>query len=148
MDLGSHRLRDIDRPEQIYQVVVSDLDRGFPPLRSLSTRRSNLPVQLTSFVGREKELGEVATLIGRHRLVTLIGTGGTGKTRLMLEAAGRLIDRYEDGVWIAELAPLGDASQIAVRGRARARLARGPRRPGARDRHRIRRRQGSAAPPR
>jgi predicted ATPase/class 3 adenylate cyclase len=113
VDLGSHRLRDIDRPEQIYQVVVSDLDRGFPPLRSLSTRRSNLPVQLTSFVGREKELSEVATLIGRHRLVTLIGTGGTGKTRLMLEAAGRLIDRYEDGVWIAELAPLGDASQIA-----------------------------------
>ena len=113
VDLGSHRLRDIDRPEQIYQVVVSDLDRGFPPLRSLSTRRSNLPVQPTSFVGREKELGEVAALIGRHRLVTLIGTGGTGKTRLMLEAAGRLIDRYEDGVWIAELAPLGDASQIA-----------------------------------
>ena len=56
VDLGSHRLRDIDRPEQIYQVVVGDLDRGFPPLRSLSTRRSNLPVQLTSFVGREKEL--------------------------------------------------------------------------------------------
>ena len=112
VDLGSHRLRDIDRPEQIYQVVVGDLDRGFPPLRSLSTRRSNLPVQLTSFVGREKELGEVATLIGRHRLVTLIGTGGTGKTRLMLEAAGRLIDRYADGVWLAELAPLGDPSQI------------------------------------
>ena len=112
VDLGSHRLRDIDRPEQIYQVVVDDLDRGFPPLRSLSTRRSNLPVQLTSFVGRDKELDEVATLIERHRLVTLIGTGGTGKTRLMLEAAGRLIDRYADGVWVAELAPLGDASQI------------------------------------
>ena len=112
VDLGSHRLRDIDRPEQIYQVVVGDLDRDFPPLRSLSTRRSNLPVQLTSFVGRERELAEVATLIERHRLVTLIGTGGTGKTRLMLEAASRLIDRYADGVWIAELAPLGDPSQI------------------------------------
>ena len=113
MDLGSHRLRDMDRPEQVYQVVVDDLPRSFPPLRSLSTRRSNLPVQLTSFVGREKELGEVVELIGRHRLVTLIGTGGTGKTRLMLEAAGRLLDRHPDGVWLAELAPLGDPSQIA-----------------------------------
>ncbi len=112
VDLGSHRLRDIDRPEQIYQVVVDDLPRTFPPLRSLSTRRSNLPVQLTSFVGREKELAEVAALIERHRLVTLIGTGGTGKTRLMLEAAGRLLDRHADGVWLAELAPLGDPSQI------------------------------------
>ena len=112
LDLGSHRLRDIDRPEQVYQVVVDDLAREFPPLRSLSTRRSNLPVQLTSFVGRDKELAELATLIDRHRLVTLIGTGGTGKTRLMLEAAGRLLDRYADGVWVAELAPLGDPSQI------------------------------------
>ncbi|HLO35078.1 MAG TPA: AAA family ATPase, partial [Candidatus Deferrimicrobium sp.] len=112
VDLGSHRLRDIDRPEQIYQVVVDDLPRKFPPLRSLSTRRSNLPVQLTSFVGREKELAEVAALVARNRLVTLIGTGGTGKTRLMLEAAGLLLDRHADGVWLAELAPLGDPSQI------------------------------------
>ena len=113
VDLGSHRLRDIDRPEQVYQVVVDDLPRTFPPLRSLSTRRSNLPVQLTSFVGREKQLDEVMALIERHRLLTLIGTGGTGKTRLMLEAAGRLLDRFPDGVWLAELAPLGDPSQIA-----------------------------------
>jgi len=112
VDLGSHRLRDIDRPEQVYQVIVADLPRTFPPLRSLNTRRSNLPVQLTSFVGREKELAEVATLIERHRLLTLIGTGGTGKTRLMLEAAALLLDRYQDGVWLAELAPLGDPSQI------------------------------------
>jgi predicted ATPase/class 3 adenylate cyclase len=112
LDLGSHRLRDMDRPEQVYQVVVDDLPRTFPPLRSLSTRRSNLPVQLTSFVGREKQLAEVVDLIGRHRLVTLIGTGGTGKTRLMLEVAGHLLERYPDGVWLAELAPLGDVSQI------------------------------------
>ena len=112
IDLGSHRLRDIDRPEQVYQLAVDDLPKTFPPLRSLSTRRSNLPVQLTSFVGREKELAEVAALIDRHRLVTLIGTGGTGKTRLMLEAAGHLLDRFPDGVWLAELAPLGDPSQI------------------------------------
>jgi predicted ATPase/class 3 adenylate cyclase len=113
VDLGSHRLRDIDRPEQIYQLVVADLPRTFPPLRSLSTRRSNLPLALTSFVGRGKELAEVTALVERHRLVTLIGTGGTGKTRLMLEAAGQLLDRHPDGVWLAELAPLGDQSQIA-----------------------------------
>ena len=113
VDLGWHRLRDIDRPEQVYQVVVADLPRTFPPLRSLSTLRSNLPIQLTSFIGRERELDEVASLIERHRLVTLIGAGGTGKTRLMLQAAGLRIDRHADGVWLAELAPLGDPSQIA-----------------------------------
>ena len=148
VDLGSHRLRDIDRPEQIYQVVVGDLDRGFPPLRSLSTRRSNLPVQLTSFVGREKELGEVATLIERHRLVTLIGTGGTGKTRLMLEAAGRLIDRYADGVWLAELAPLGDPSQIPSEVARALGAPEVPGVPATGDGHRVRRRQGPAAPAR
>jgi class 3 adenylate cyclase len=112
IDLGSHRLRDIDRPEQVYQLVVADLPTTFPPLRSLSTRRSNLPVPLTSFVGRDAELREVATLLSRHRLVTVIGTGGTGKTRLMLEAAGRILDRFPDGVWLAELAALGDPAQI------------------------------------
>ncbi len=113
LDRGSHRLRDLDRPEQVFQLTVPDLGRDFPALRSLSTRRSNLPVQLTSFVGRERELAEVEGLVGRHRLVTLIGTGGTGKTRLMLEAAGRLADRFEDGTWLAELAPLGDPAQVA-----------------------------------
>jgi len=112
-DLGSHRLRDLDRPEQVFQVVVEDLPAEFAPLRSLSTRRTNLPVQLTSFVGRERELAEVAALVERHRLVTLIGVGGTGKTRLMLEAAGRLVDHFPDGAWLAELAPLGDPSQVA-----------------------------------
>lgn len=113
LDLGSHRLRDLDRPEQVFQVVVPDLPRDFPPLRSLSTRRSNLPVPMTSFVGRERELAEVDRLIARGRLVTLIGTGGTGKTRLMIEVAGRVAERFPDGAWLAELAPLGDPSQIA-----------------------------------
>ncbi|HEX5148782.1 MAG TPA: adenylate/guanylate cyclase domain-containing protein, partial [Candidatus Limnocylindrales bacterium] len=113
VDLGSHRLRDLDRPEQVYQLVAEDLARTFPPLRSLSTRRSNLPLSLTSFVGREKELAEIDALIGRHRLVTLIGVGGTGKTRLMLEAAGRLTERFADGIWLAELAPITDPSQAA-----------------------------------
>ncbi len=112
-DLGSHRLRDLDRPEQIFQLVVEGLPNDFPPLRSLSTRRSNLPVQVTSFVGREADLADVQALVLRHRLVTLIGTGGTGKTRLMLEAAAEIEDRFPDGTWLAELAPLTDASQVA-----------------------------------
>jgi predicted ATPase/class 3 adenylate cyclase len=114
IDRGSHRLRDIDRPEQIFQVVAPDLPQTFPPLRSLSTRRSNLPTQITSFVGREAELAELTRSLERARLVTLIGTGGTGKTRLMLEAAAGLVDRFPDGVWLAELAPLTDASQIGA----------------------------------
>lgn len=112
VDLGSHRLRDLDRPEQVYQVAAGDLPRDFPPLRSLSARRSNLPIQMTSFVGRAKEIADVEALVGRSRLVTLIGTGGTGKTRLMLQAAERLAGQFADGAWLAELAPLGDASQI------------------------------------
>ena len=112
LDLGSHRLRDLDRPEQVFQVAAADMPREFPALRSLSTRRSNLPVPLTSFVGRQRELAEVDRLLERGRLVTLIGTGGTGKTRLMLEVAGRIAQRFEDGVWLAELAPLADAGEI------------------------------------
>ena len=112
LDLGSHRLRDLDRPEQVFQVAVDDLPRDFPVLRSLTTRRSNLPLPLTSFVGRERELAEVDALIERSRLVTLIGTGGTGKTRLMIEVAGRVAPRFADGVWLAELAPLGDPGEI------------------------------------
>ncbi|MEA2520253.1 MAG: hypothetical protein QOF49_2333 [Chloroflexota bacterium] len=112
LDLGSHRLRDLDRPEQVFQVAVADLPRDFPPLRSLSTRRSNLPVPLTSFVGRERELVEVDRLLERARLVTLIGTGGTGKTRLMIEVASRAVSRFDDGVWLAELASLGDPGEI------------------------------------
>lgn len=111
-DLGSHRLRDLDRPEQVFQIAIDDLPRDFPALRSLTSRRSNLPLPLTSFVGRERELAEVERLIERGRLVTLIGTGGTGKTRLMIEVAGRVAPRFEDGVWLAELAALGDAGEI------------------------------------
>ena len=113
VDLGSHRLRDLDRPEQVFQLVASDLPQDFPPLRSLSTRRSNLPVPLTSFVGRQRELADAERLLERHRLVTLTGTGGTGKTRLMIELAARVSRGFEDGVWLAELAPLADPGEIA-----------------------------------
>ena len=112
LDLGSHRLRDLDRPEQVFQLAAPDLPREFPVLRSLSTRRSNLPIPLTSFVGRQRELAEVSQLLERARLVTLIGTGGTGKTRLMIEVAGRVAPRFDDGVWLAELAPLADPGEV------------------------------------
>lgn len=112
VDLGSHRLRDLDRLEQVFQLAAPDLPREFPALRSLSTRRSNLPIPLTSFVGRQRELTEVGALLERSRLVTLIGTGGTGKTRLMIEVAGRVAPRFDDGVWLAELAPLADPGEI------------------------------------
>ncbi len=114
IDRGSHRLRDLDRPEQIFQVAVPDLPQSFPPLRSLTTRMTNLPTQVTSFVGREAKLAELTHSLERARLVTLIGTGGTGKTRLMLETAAGLVGRFPDGVWLAELAPLTDAAQIGA----------------------------------
>jgi predicted ATPase/class 3 adenylate cyclase len=113
VDMGSHRLRDLDRPEQVFQVAAADLPRTFPPLRSLSTRGSNLPIALTSFIGREREIGEIDALVQRARLVTLVGTGGTGKTRLMLEVAGRIAGRFGDGAWLVELAPLRDPDAIA-----------------------------------
>ena len=112
LDCGPHRLRDLDRPEQVFQVAVEDMPQAFPPLRSLSTRGSNLPVLLTSFVGREQHVADVRQALERARLVTLIGTGGTGKTRLMLQAAGGLVGRYPDGVWLTELAQLADPVQI------------------------------------
>src|SRR5262245_11161560 len=100
LDLGSHRLRDLDRPEQLFQLAASGLPSSFPPLRSVSAKRSNLPVPLTSFVGREAECLRLEAFLEQSRLVTLVGTGGTGKTRLMLEVAGRVASRFADGVWL------------------------------------------------
>ncbi|MDQ6795311.1 MAG: tetratricopeptide repeat protein [Chloroflexota bacterium] len=113
VDRGEHRLRDLDRPEQVFQLVAPDLPRDFPALRSLGAFRTNLSSQLTSFVGRERELAEVRALTDEHRLVCLIGTGGTGKTRLMLQVGSDLLDRYVDGVWLVELAAITDPALIA-----------------------------------
>src|SRR5262245_56223016 len=90
-DLGEHRLKDLQRPERVFQLTAPGLTGEFPPLRSLDALPHNLPLQLTSFVGRERELGEVAALLGTARLVTLTGVGGTGKTRLALQAAADLV---------------------------------------------------------
>ena len=113
IDLGEHRLADLTRRERIYQVTHRDLPRDFPPLRSLDDRRHNLPVELTSFVGRERELSEVLSLLSMSRLLTLTGTGGAGKTRLALQAAAGALERFPDGAWFVELAPIRDPDLVS-----------------------------------
>jgi predicted ATPase/class 3 adenylate cyclase len=111
-DLGEHRLRDLAQPERIYQLLHPDLPADFPPLRSLDTYHHNLPLQVTSFVGRAREMGAVADLLGTTRLLTLTGTGGAGKTRLALQVAVEQIERHPDGVWLVELAALDDPDRV------------------------------------
>jgi predicted ATPase/class 3 adenylate cyclase len=106
LDLGRHRLKDLQQPETIFQVVHTDLPAEFPPLRSLDAFPNNLPRQLTSFVGRAREIVEVKRLLSTTALLTLTGPGGCGKTRLALQVAAELIDEYADGVWLVELAGL------------------------------------------
>ena len=111
-DLGEHRLKDLARPERVYQIIAPDLAADFPPLHSLGTFANNLPLQLTSFVGRETEIAEITALIEAHRLVTLTGAGGVGKTRTSLQVAANLLDGSGDGVWFIELAPLTSGDYI------------------------------------
>jgi predicted ATPase/class 3 adenylate cyclase len=112
-DLGAQRLKDLARPEQVYQLVTPDLPQSFPALRSLDRLPNNLPPQLTSFVGREAEVAEIKTLLEQHRFVTLVGTGGAGKTRCAIQVGADLLDGSGDGVWLAELAPISDPSLVA-----------------------------------
>lgn len=112
IDLGPHRLKDLTVPERIFQLVVRGLEAEFPALRTIDSSRTNLPAQLTSFVGRERELSELRALARAYRLVTVIGTGGTGKTRLMLQASAELVHEHADGVWLVELAPISDPELI------------------------------------
>jgi len=112
-DLGPHRLKDLSQPEDLYQLEIEGLPVEFPPLRTLSARPNNLPVQLTSFIGRESEIAAVGDLLDRARLVTLTGPGGTGKTRLALQVAAERLTRFADGGFFVDLAPLTDASLVA-----------------------------------
>jgi predicted ATPase/class 3 adenylate cyclase len=112
LDLGEHRLKDLIRPEHIFQLLESNLPKEFPPLNSLNSLPHNLPLQLTSFIGREREMQEVTKLLASTRLLTLIGPGGTGKTRLSLQLAADQLSEFRDGVWLVELAPLTDPAFI------------------------------------
>jgi predicted ATPase len=107
-DLGSVRLRDLANPERVYQVVHPQLRQDFPALRSLEARPNNLPQQVSSFVGRERELADIRAQLGNTRLLTLFGAGGLGKTRLSLQVAAEVLDDYPDGVWFVDLAPMTD----------------------------------------
>ena len=114
--LGSHRLKDLGRPESIFQLIVNGLPSDFAPLRSLDNPEypNNLPTSLNDFIGRQSDLEEVRTLAGESRLVTLTGAGGSGKTRLALQVAAGLLDHSRDGVWFVELAPVNDPAQVPV----------------------------------
>ena len=107
-DMGRHHFKDLPQAVTVFQVVAPDLQMEFPPLRSSDIHPNNLPTQLTSFVGREKELADVKKLLQNAHLLTLIGPGGTGKTRLSIRTASELLDHYPDGVWLVELAPISD----------------------------------------
>jgi len=111
-DLGSHRLRDLERAERIFQLTAPGLRSDFPPLSSMDPQRHNLPVSPTGFIGREAELAEIGQRLGPHRMLTLVGPGGTGKTRLALQAAAENIERFEDGVWFIELASVREPELV------------------------------------
>jgi predicted ATPase/class 3 adenylate cyclase len=113
-DLGVHRLKDLGRPERIFQLQAPGLPAEFPPLRSLANPAlpNNLPAQLSTFVGRARELSEVRVLVESSRMVTLIGAGGCGKTRLSLQVAAEMLDGTGDGVWLVELAAVADPDAV------------------------------------
>ena len=112
-DLGSVRLRDLATPEHLFQVVDPQLRQDFPALRSLESVPNNLPEQLTSFIGRERELLELKELLATTRLLLLRGVGGIGKTRLALQLAAETMDDYPEGVWFVDLAPITDPQLVA-----------------------------------
>jgi predicted ATPase/class 3 adenylate cyclase len=110
--LGEFRLRDLAEPELIYQLTHPDLPAGFPPIRTLAERTGNLPLQVSSFIGRERELEQTVAALGAARVVTLTGPGGVGKTRLALQVAGQVAPRFADGAWLCELAPVRDPAGV------------------------------------
>jgi len=112
LDLGEHRLEDLIRSERIYQLSAPDLPKDFPSLQSLDTLPNNLPIQLSSFIGREHQMREAGKLLSTTRLLTFIGPGGTGKTRLSLQLAAEHLSNFKDGVWLVELAPIADPAFI------------------------------------
>jgi len=113
-DLGELRLKDLQRPSRLFQLAIVDLPADFPPLKALDTHPNNLPIQLTSLIGREKEVATIGRLLAREdvRLLTLTGPGGTGKTRLGLQVAAEVSDRFHEGVYFVNLAPITDPALV------------------------------------
>jgi predicted ATPase/class 3 adenylate cyclase len=130
-DLGVHRLKDLGRPERIFQLTAAGLEAEFPPLRSLGNPElpNNLPAQLSAFIGRAREVAEVRALVESARLVTLTGAGGAGKTRLGLQVAAGLLDGSADGVWLVELAAVTESDAVPSAISRALRLAVSPGRP-------------------
>jgi predicted ATPase/class 3 adenylate cyclase len=112
VDMGERSLKDVLRPEHLYQLTVPDLPSEFAPLKTLESFNHNLPAQLTSFIGREKEIDEIARLIAANRIVTLTGSGGAGKTRLSLQVSAECLNQFSGGIWFAELAPIIDPALV------------------------------------
>jgi predicted ATPase/class 3 adenylate cyclase/Tfp pilus assembly protein PilF len=130
-DLGVHRLKDLGRPERIFQLQAAGLATGFPPLRSLGNPAlaNNLPAELSAFIGRDREVAEVRALVESSRLVTLTGAGGCGKTRLGMQVAADLLDGPGDGVWLVELAAVTGQDAVAAAISQALRLTVNPGRP-------------------
>jgi hypothetical protein len=112
VDLGQHRLKDLGRPEHIWQLVHPDLPTSFPALRSLDLFHQNLPIRLTPLIGRAAEIVDVCRRVERDQLVTLSGSGGVGKTRLALAVAAEALDTHPGGVWWVELAGMSDSTAV------------------------------------
>src|SRR3984885_12179074 len=114
-DLGTHSLRDLPRPERAIQLCHPDLVNDFPPLRvAKAVISQRLPVQFTSFVGRESDIAQVRDLVIKNRLVTLTGAGGVGKTRMAIQIAGQFSADFSDGVWYVDLAPITDPDLVPI----------------------------------
>ncbi len=111
-DMGEHRLKDLSRPERIWELVIDGLLREFPPIRTLNAVPNNLPTQLTSFLGRQQEIAEASKLLLDGRLLTLTGPGGTGKTRLSLQIAADASDRFFDGIYFVPLGTINDSDLV------------------------------------
>lgn len=110
--LGEHRLKDLTRPETVYQLLHPDLPDNFAALRTINNIPNNLPQQVTSFIGQEQTIASVTARLHKTRLLTLTGSGGSGKTRLALQVAADVLDEYPDGAWLIEFAPLSDPALV------------------------------------
>jgi len=112
-DMGERRLKDVLQPQRLYQLTVPDLPSEFAPLKTLESFQHNIPAQLTSFIGREKEIIEIKKLVGTNRIVTLTGSGGAGKTRLSLQIGTEYLGQFTQGVWFAELASVENPALVS-----------------------------------